>query len=372
MTVSRSVRRPEESSLDLGGLDDAHSAAADAIGNLPPHGRHLAERWLREQLSQALASIRPSWFAGTEPAVLTPPRGYLSADQRARLAGVRAALWHVEARQSHHDLSGRPLIDPYTPFVLHALAEGRRDPDPPTDPGLVRASDTRWNVRDHPYHHPPAEDCSGLIDATLDELATQGRIHPVVQAAWLAFAWMSIHPFVDGNGRTARLLYLLVAGPGVATGHDLGVAEQWVFHRHHYQEALSRGQKVARGFDASRLDPNPFVSATVEWSTRGAHLTRRRAEALAAMWDVLAPLDSAARAAVLAVGLLHVASPEDLPTTIGAYEERLATLQELESAGIVRRVALPPSRRSPGAPPRPHYTLVQQAAQRLRGSVAQA
>ncbi|MEW6520361.1 MAG: Fic family protein [Thermodesulfobacteriota bacterium] len=39
--------------------------------------------------------------------------------------------------------------------------------------------------------------------------------HPIVFAAWLHIRLVSIHPFVDGNGRTARLvmnLALLQAG----------------------------------------------------------------------------------------------------------------------------------------------------------------
>ena len=34
--------------------------------------------------------------------------------------------------------------------------------------------------------------------------------HPVVQAAMAHFEFVSIHPFVDGNGRTARLLMNLI------------------------------------------------------------------------------------------------------------------------------------------------------------------
>lgn len=371
MTVT-AVRDPDTSGLELRELDDAHAAAAAALAGMPPHARAVAEAWLRDQLVAALASIRPAWFAGSHPPLVPVPRGYLSTDQQARIAGVRSALHHVEARQVHHAHGDRPLVDASTPFVLNALAEGRRDRDEPSDPGLVRATETRWNVRDHPYHHPPAEDCPGLMDATLRRLPTLAHLHPVVQGAWLAFSWMSIHPFVDGNGRTARLLHLLVSGPGLAAGQDLGVAEQWVFHRHRYQQALSMGQKVARGFDVSRLDPDPFVAATVAWSAAGAGLTRRRAETVATMWDSLAPLDDHARTAVVTVALRHMASPSDVPAAVGPYEDRLAVLVRLAADGVIRRVALPPSRQVVGAPPRPHYALDQHVAQRLRTTLAQA
>lgn len=48
----------------------------------------------------------------------------------------------------------------------------------------------------------------------------QNKLHPVELAAWLHERLVSIHPFVDGNGRTARLLMnlaLLQAGYNIIT-----------------------------------------------------------------------------------------------------------------------------------------------------------
>ena len=54
-----------------------------------------------------------------------------------------------------------------------------------------------------------------LIDKLMEDFFEfysyqEGRIHPVILAAEMHERLVSIHPFVDGNGRTARLLMNLI------------------------------------------------------------------------------------------------------------------------------------------------------------------
>lgn len=50
------------------------------------------------------------------------------------------------------------------------------------------------------------------VDAEMDNLiailnnVSKTKVHPLIIASWLHYAFISIHPFQDGNGRTARLL----------------------------------------------------------------------------------------------------------------------------------------------------------------------
>ena len=53
-----------------------------------------------------------------------------------------------------------------------------------------------------PAHH----DVPDLVHVTAERLETAASVHPVILATWLHHQIAAIHPFVDGNGRTARLL----------------------------------------------------------------------------------------------------------------------------------------------------------------------
>ncbi|KWW96732.1 Fic family protein [Hydrogenibacillus schlegelii] len=54
---------------------------------------------------------------------------------------------------------------------------------------------------------PPAWDVPDLVRSMIEQYtARKEKEHPVVLAAWLHWRFVFIHPFTDGNGRTARLL----------------------------------------------------------------------------------------------------------------------------------------------------------------------
>ena len=369
MPASGAARIPTVEERHLDALNRAHDHAQAELTAMPPLLRETAEAWLLRGATLSLASIRPSWFAGDEPPLLPAPRGYLSEDQRDRLEGVRAALTHVRASLKQNCPPGRVPLSPEMPFVLNALAEGRRRPVTPTYPGMLRPVNTRWTVRDHPYNHPPADWCRDLLAAMSAEYEEFDG-HPVVGGAWLMFFFLSIHPFVDGNGRTSRLLYLLVTSPGIATEIDLGIAEQWIFHRHRYTKALYDGQRQAPGFDVLRLDARPFVEATLGWSHAGAQLTRSRLLAMQAIWEACGGLDDEARSALLLAAIEGLVTPDRLPVGIGNYATRLGTLVGLVECGYLERVLAPPSRRTPGEPPRPHFALTNHMARQLGWAVS--
>ena len=60
------------------------------------------------------------------------------------------------------------------------------------------------------YTPPPAQDVPGLMRELVDWLNRPTDIHPVIVSGIAQFQLVHIHPFLDGNGRTSRLLSTLL------------------------------------------------------------------------------------------------------------------------------------------------------------------
>ena len=60
------------------------------------------------------------------------------------------------------------------------------------------------------YTPPPPHDVGPLMQEFVTWLRDPGEVHPVLVAGIAQFQLVHIHPFVDGNGRTSRLLSTLV------------------------------------------------------------------------------------------------------------------------------------------------------------------
>ncbi|MDP2862057.1 MAG: Fic family protein [Desulfobacterales bacterium] len=67
------------------------------------------------------------------------------------------------------------------------------------------------------YTPPPAHDVSFMMAELVDWLNQEQDIHPVLVSGISQFQFVHIHPFLDGNGRTSRLLTTLCL---YRTGYD--------------------------------------------------------------------------------------------------------------------------------------------------------
>ncbi len=136
-----------------------------------------------------------------------------------RTRGERMILNNYRTMQQIAEWKQRPL-DPDLLFEMHRMVT-QDTLDDPTAAGRLRRPNEPVTVQDditgEIFHNPPpAEELTARLDAlctfansTATEPATSAQpfIHPAVRSILLHF-WLAYdHPFVDGNGRTARALF---------------------------------------------------------------------------------------------------------------------------------------------------------------------
>jgi Fic/DOC family len=191
------------------------------------------------------------------------PRSFLTTEYDMRLAAAEIAFRYIDTRAAMVDRGELATL-------------------------LDRATQSKWHPDKNPMQHPLPHEVPGLVDAAID-LATRAPAPAIARAGWLAFTLLCIHPFVDGNGRTARMLFQGMAAADTPLGVDWGAVEQFSLRREDYVTGLKSGQQVKR-YDPSELDPLPFMEFALECSIDGAILVLRRLESLLVEHQRLADL----------------------------------------------------------------------------------
>jgi Fic family protein len=110
------------------------------------------------------------------------------------------------------------------------------------------------------FQPPDYEDVPGLVD----ELCASVRDsdwHPAIAAAWIHVAIAAVHPFKDGNGRTARVLASLAMYRGGFRHPAFTSLEEWWgrYPRSYYDAFLCLGSAFDR-----QTDVTPFMDAHVQ------------------------------------------------------------------------------------------------------------
>lgn len=185
---------------------------------------------------------------------LPPSREYLGKEIDNILEACEGILESIKARKLVPLTVG--LLKTLNKMVLRDLKL-----EPEVAPGNVR----RHSVGVGPYLGAPAEDCEHLLEKLCDWLNSSdfvgseedsviyGLIKSIVAHVYLAW----IHPFGDGNGRTARLLevkFLLEAGIPSAAAHLL--SNHYNLTRTEYYRQLDQTSK-------SKGDLIPFIQYAV-------------------------------------------------------------------------------------------------------------
>jgi len=89
------------------------------------------------------------------------------------------------------------------------------------------------------YMPPPAYEISQMMQELIEWANTENEIHPVLISGIAQFQLVHIHPFLDGNGRTARLLSTLSL---YQRGYDFkklfSISEYYDRNRNEYYKAI--------------------------------------------------------------------------------------------------------------------------------------
>jgi Fic family protein len=148
-----------------------------------------------------------------------------------------------------------------------------------TQPTLVVRRDTGQVV----FRPPSADDVPVLVDELCETLGRTDT-HPAAAAAWAHVAVAAIHPFLDGNGRTARILASLVMYRGGLRTRPFTTLEEW-WGRHpavYYAAFDCLGARFDRGADVG-----PFVSAHVAAQLAQVRSVDLRERTYRGVWTLL-------------------------------------------------------------------------------------
>ncbi|MEW5767834.1 MAG: Fic family protein [bacterium] len=144
------------------------------------------------------------------------------------------AIGHSEAYDLLYKLAKDKTITESDILGMHRLFYFRIDPE---NAGTYRK--VKVIITGSDYIPPPPAEIKGLMKKLISEMPRlRKKYHPVEYSAILHKKLAQIHPFVDGNGRTARLLMNLVL---LQTGYVITIIPPML--RNDYIAALEEAHK---------------------------------------------------------------------------------------------------------------------------------
>lgn len=231
----------------------------------PTHAEWLRRRaWVRT--IHGTARIEGNTASDVEVEALLAGEGStrVSAREAREIIGTRDALTLAD------DLAAARVI-PDEAIIRELHRRVLWNQSPLLTPGEYRRGENRVaDANGNPiFTTPPSGDVPELMRQFAAWLATKGDRHaPPVIAALAHLEFVAIHPFNDGNGRTARAIArLILVRHGYALGGLVSLDAQLDLDRTAYFAAIREaiGQDYVPGYDAT-----PFARYFVELLTRSA------------------------------------------------------------------------------------------------------
>ena len=175
----------------------------------------LSEEWIKRMSQRALLleAHHTTHIEGTQLTLEQSQAVWEGKDAGPTNADdVRELLNYRDAFQlvSEYLSSGLPITETLIRSIHQKLVDGvRGEEGKPGAYRLVQNYVVSGKTGKPVYTPPPPEAVPGLMQDLVAWLSSDSEIHPVLIAGIAQFELVHIHPFVDGNGRTSRLLSTL-------------------------------------------------------------------------------------------------------------------------------------------------------------------
>ncbi len=195
---------------------------------------------------------------------------FLKPEQEVR--NYFLALNYLEEKAKKKEKFSKKLILDVQKYVEKGASKEKIGLRGPMPPGVLFAVyDSQTGNPD--YIPPEYSDIPGLLDELVEYVNTTDD-HPLIVAAIVHYQIVTIHPFEDGNGRTARLLsgYVLdVNGYGF---NGIGSLEEYfAYDVNEYYESIQMGLPAL--YYSGRNDP-PHPEVWINYFLRMVQLYSKR------------------------------------------------------------------------------------------------
>lgn len=256
----------------------------------------------------------PLTFEQADNAIESKTRHHLKPEQEIR--NYYLALELLENKLKRKERITKNLILEVQKQICEGESKEKIGLRGETPPGIIFAV---WNGDGTPAYIPPEYcDVPTLLDELIDYINNSDD-HPLIKAAVIHYQLVTIHPFEDGNGRTARIIsgyYLSLSGYGFK---NIGSLEEYMsYDIEEYYKSIQMDLPVLY-YNGRNDPPNPGIwikyflrifslyaskvlsiakdeTSAVE-KTRLAHLSKKTREFVIYLFenniDVFAPIDFA-------------------------------------------------------------------------------
>ncbi len=160
----------------------------------------------------------------------------VNRDDQKELLNYKKAMDFIAKYLGKEDPVTEGIVRELHKITVQGVRGGQADPG---NYRKIRNYVVNSRTRDVIYTPPPPLEVPHLMKDFISWLNSADEVSPILAAAIVQFQFVHIHPFIDGNGRTARLLSTLIL---YKTGYDFKrlftISEYYDRDRPSYYQAI--------------------------------------------------------------------------------------------------------------------------------------